>query len=155
MQEGKEQEERRAACRAAGRAVAAALLGFTLRRVAIVTATNEVGATKLMGAMALKERHASFEEEAFIDLAGTWAELDGVEFADDPLKAKSEIMGRFEGIYPDMDPIRTRFGLTRLIDDYRDGVRALVLELLQRRTLSGIECGKIIMASHTVSRSKM
>ena len=136
------QEEHRAACRVAGQSVGAALLGFTLRRVCIRPAEDKL---HFSGFAALAEPTASFEEEAFMDLAGMWAELDGVDFPDAPERAKAKAMGLFPQIYPAIDVARTRHGIDTLVDRYREAVRALARELLLRKELNGIECGKIIM----------
>lgn len=143
------QEERRAACRASGRAVAAALLGFTLQHISIRPLEDS---PHFSGLAALAEATPSFEEQAFIDLAGRWAELDGVEFPHAPERARSKIMETFERIYPGIDAERTRHGIRSLVEDYGEAVRALARELLLRKALNGSECGKIIVSHRPRSK---
>jgi hypothetical protein len=126
--------------------VAAALLGFTIKSVSIDSACYGSGTVKPNAAMALKEPDATFEEKAFIDLAGTWAELDGVDCPGQSLEARSRILGSFEQLYPAIDAAKTRYGLMTLIDGYGDSVRSLAEELLRTKSMNGAECGKVIMA---------
>jgi hypothetical protein len=136
----------RAAYRAAGRAVAAALLGFTIRSVGIHSVCDESGNHKPTAAMALKESNATFEEQAFMDLAGTWAELEFMDCRSQPSEARRRILDSFQTLYPGIDPQKTRYGLAMLIDGYQDSVRALADEFLRTKSMSGTACGKIIMA---------
>lgn len=124
--------------------MAAALLGFTLKNVTIRSACDESGTLKPKAAMALKESDATFEEKAFMDLAGTWAELDAIDCPGQ--EARRRILGSFQQLYPNIDPHKTRRGLIVLMDDYKDSVKALAQELLRSKSMNGSECGKVIMA---------
>lgn len=131
--------------------MAAALLGFTLKSVSIHSVCDESGTPKPKAAMALKESDPTFEEKAFMDLAGTWAELDGT----DPLEARTRILSSFQKLYPTIDAHKTRHGLITLMDGYRDSVRALAEELLRTKSMNGGECGKVMMAYHGIRKRTM
>jgi hypothetical protein len=155
METTEREDERRAACRAAGRAVAATLLGFTLKSVSIHSACDESGTPKPKAAMALKASQATFEEKAFMDLAGTWGELDGVDCPGQSLEARTRILGSFQQLYPSIDAQKTRCGLITLMDSYGDSVRALAEELLRAKSMNGSECGRVIMANSGIRKRPM
>lgn len=89
------EEERRAAYRESGRAVAAALIGFTLQAVSVLPTHDESGAIATVGFVAFKERaSASLDELTFVSAGGVWGE--SLEFPDARNSDIESIVRRFE-----------------------------------------------------------
>jgi hypothetical protein len=75
MTQTSSEDERKAAYRESGRAVAVALIGFTLQTVSVLPTSDVSGAVSGTGFTAFKERSdATLEELTFIAAAGIWGE---------------------------------------------------------------------------------
>jgi hypothetical protein len=148
MQHGGE-EERKAAYRESGRAIAVTLIGFNLRAVSVLPSSDESGTASTAGFTAFKERSiATFEELMFIAAAGIWAESLALP---DEQKLDMELIFRrlnLDGVR--IDKGKLRFGLDYLADNYRTAVLAIAQRLLQQKIINGIECGQIIMANRPI-----
>lgn len=137
------EEERRAAYRESGRAVAVALIGLTLQAVSVLPTYEESGAISTVGFVAFKERgSASLDELTFVSAGGVWGE--SLEFPDARNSDIESIVRRFERLRIDKGKLRT--GLDYLTKNYRSAALEIAQRLLQQKIMNGIECGKIILA---------
>jgi hypothetical protein len=145
------EEERRAAHRESGRAVAAALTGFTLQLVSVLPLSDESGNASRLGCTAFKERaQATLEELTFIAAAGIWGE--SLAFPDE----QSDVEWLLRRLHVDTARIDKRklvFGLDYLAN-YRTAVLDLAQRLLEQKTMNGVECGQIILAHAPRSRKQ-
>ena len=140
------EEERRAAYRESGRAVAVALIGLTLQSVSVLPTYDESGAISTTGFTAFKERDsATLDEVTFISAAGVWGE--SLEFPDGRNSDIESIMHRFDRLRIDKGKLRA--GLDYLTRNYRSAALEIAQRLLLQKTMNGVECGKIIVAHPT------
>jgi hypothetical protein len=151
MKQHSTEEELKIAYRESGRAVAVALVGFTLQAVSVLPTFDESGAAATEGFTAFKERSvATLEELTFIAAAGIWAEslaLPGEQELDMEL-----IFGHLN--VDRIDKEKLAFGLHYLADNYRTAVLAIAQCLLQQKIINGPECGQIILAHRPVPGTK-
>jgi hypothetical protein len=146
-------EERKAAYRESGRAIAVALIGFTLQTVSVLPTSDESGTLSTVGFTAFKERSvATFQELAFIAAAGIWAEALAFPHEQEP--DIESIFGRLNLDRARMDMAKLKFGLDYLADNYRTAVPAIAQRLLQQKIINGIECGQIILTHRPVPGTK-
>src|SRR5690242_13177890 len=150
MQLGSE-EERRAAYRESGRAVAAALIGFTLQLVSVLPLSGESDNGSRVGCTAFKERaQATLEELTFIAAAGIWGE--SLAFSDEHSDVES-LLSRLHVDEARIDKGKLRLGLDYLAN-YRTAVLDLAQRLFERKTMNGVECGQIILAHRPIPEKK-
>src|ERR1700730_10826386 len=131
MTQHSSQEEREAAYRESARAVAVALIGFTLQAASILP-TDQSGALSRPGFTAFKERgNATLDELTFITAAGTWGASLGLP-DEQNLDAES-ILSRLnlDGVRIDMG--RLRFSLEFLMANYRTAVLKIAQRLLEKK----------------------
>lgn len=115
--QGSNEGERRAAYRESGRAVAAALIGFTLQLVSVLPLSEESGNVSQVGCTAFKERaHATFEELTFIATAGIWGE--SLAFSDEHPDVES-LLSRLHADRARIDKGKLRLGLSGKLSDCR------------------------------------
>lgn len=142
-----EDEERNAAYRESGRAVAVALLGFTLQAVSVLPTRDDSDAIATQGFTAFRERpSATLDELTFIAAAGVWAELQAETFPDKGTLDMDSIFSRLSVKRERIDTGKLRFGLDYLVKNYRNAVLEIARQLMQRKIINGIECGQIILA---------
>jgi hypothetical protein len=153
MTQTNSEEERKAAYRESGRAVAVALIGFTLQAVSILR-TDRSGVLSGPGFTAFKERsNATFDELTFIAAAGIWGE--SLALLDEQNLDAESILSRLnlEGVRIDME--RLRFSLDFLMANYRTAVLEIAQRLLEKKIINGIECGQIILAQRPIPENRM
>jgi len=145
--------ERKAAYRESGRAVAVALIGFTLQAVSVLPST-ESGAVSPVGFTAFKERSgATLDELTFIAAAGIWGE--SLAFCDEQKLDMESILGRLNVDRVRIDKGKLKFGLDYLAENYRSAVLAIAQRLLRQKIINGIECGQIILAHRPTAEKGM
>lgn len=114
-QQGKE-EERNTAYRESGRAVAVALLGFTVEAVSVFPTRDDSGAIATQGFTAFRERpSATLDELTFIAAAGIWAESQAETFPDKGNLDMESIFSRLALNREQIDTGKLRFGLDYLV----------------------------------------
>jgi hypothetical protein len=137
------EEERKAACRESARAVAVALIGFTLQAVSVLPTSDQSGAVSTAGFTAFKERSgATLEELTFIAAAGIWVE--SLAFPDEQNLDIESVLSRLNLDHVRIDIGRMRFGLDYLMANYRTAVLTMGQRLLEKKIVNGVECGQII-----------
>jgi len=147
------EEERKAAYRESGKAIAVALIGFTLQAVSVLSTSDESGTVSTVGFTAFKERSvATFQELTFISAAGIWAE--SLVFPHEQKPDMESIFGRLNLDRARIDKAELKFGLDYLADNYRTAVHAIAQRLLQQKIINGIECGQIILAHRPLPGTK-
>jgi hypothetical protein len=147
------EDERKAAYRESGRAIAVALIGFTLQAVSVLPTSDEAGTVSTVGFTAFKERSAAtFQELTFIAAAGVWAE--SLAFPREQEPHMESILGRLNLDSTRIDKAKLKFGLDYLADNYRTAVPAIAQRLLQQKIINGIECGHIILAHGPIPGTK-
>jgi hypothetical protein len=140
------EDELKAAYRESGRAIAVALIGFTLQAVSVLPTSDEASTVSTIGLTAFKEHSAAtFQELTFIAAAGIWAE--SVAFPHEQEPHMESIFGRLNLDNARIDKAKLKFGLDYLADNYRTAVPAIAQRLLQQKIINGIECGQIILAN--------
>ena len=147
------EEQRRAAYRESGRAIAVALIGFTLQAVSILPTSDESIAVSTVGFTAFKERSgATLEELTFLAAAGIWAE--SLALPDEQELDMESILSRLNLDRIGIDKGKMRFGLDYLAGNYRTAVPEIAQRLLQQKVINGIECGQIILAHRPIPNRK-
>ncbi len=148
------EEERKAAYRESGRAVAVALIGFTLQTVSVLPTANVSGAVSSTGFTAFKERSdATLEELTFIAAAGIWGE--SLAFPDEKNLDIESILACFNLDRERIDIGKMGFGLAYLTENYRTAVLIMAQRLLEKKIMNGIECGQIILAQRPIPEKRM
>jgi hypothetical protein len=148
MMQHSSEEERKVAYRESGRAVAVALLGFTLQAVSTLPTFAESGTVSTVGFTAFEESSGAIcEELTFIAAAGIWAE--SLAFSDEQKLDMESILGRLK-LRREVDKGKLKFGLDYLAHNYRTAVLAIAQRLLQQKIINGTECGQIILAHRPV-----
>src|SRR5258708_4105563 len=138
------EDERKAAYRESGRAVAVALIGFTLQAVSVLPTSDESGGVSTGGFTAFKERSsATLDELTFIAAAGIWGE--SLASCDEQKLDMESIMGRLNVDRVRIDKGKLKFGLDYLAKNYRTAVLTVAQRLLQQKIINGIESGQIIL----------
>ena len=148
-------EEREAAYRESGRAVAVALIGFTLQTVSVLPTSDasSAGSTST-GFTAFKERSdATLEELTFIAAAGIWSE--SLAFPDEQDIDIESILARLNLDRARIDIGKMGFGLAYLKKNYRASVLRIAQRLLEKKIMNGIECGQIILAERPIPEKRM
>jgi len=149
VQHNSSEEERKVAYRESGRAIAVALIGFTLQAVSILPISDESSTVSTPGFTAFKERSvATLDELTFIAAAGIWAE--SLALPDEQKLDMESILGRINPHHVQIDKEKMKFGLDYLADNYRTAVLAIVQRLLQQKIINGIECGQIILTHRPI-----
>ena len=144
------EEELQVAYRESGRAVAVALIGFTLQAVSVLPTSDESG-TVSTGFTAFKERSvATLDELTFIAAASIWAE--SLALADEQELDMELIFGRLN--LDRVDKEKLDFGLRYLADNYRTAVLAIAQRLFKQKIINGVECGQIILAHRPAPGTK-
>ena len=143
------EEERKAAYRESGRAVAVALIGFTLQTVSVLPTSDVSGAVSSTGFTAFRERSdATLEELTFIAAAGIWSE--SLAFPDEQNIDIESILARLNLDRARIDIGKMGFGLAYLKKNYRASVLRIAQRLLEKKIINGIECGQIILAERPI-----
>jgi hypothetical protein len=154
MTQTSSEEERKAAYRESGRAVAVAVIGFTLQTVSVLPTSDVSGAVSNTGFTAFKERSdATLEELTFIAAAGIWGE--SLAFPDEQNLDIQSILARFNLGRARIDIGKMEFGLAYLTENYRAAALRMAQRLLEKKIINGIECGRIILAQRPIPEKRM